>query len=103
MFSMDHRPGTAGAPPATLTIMTVDDWHDWHDAYDDPESWQAQRSIAVRDQIRGVLETAPPGPLTVLALVAGQGRDPQPVVAGTKLFTFVGIRALRPWEFLESV
>jgi Methyltransferase domain len=61
--------------------MTSGDWHAWHSAYDDPDSWQAKRLITVRERIGIALDTAPPGPVTVLALAAGEGRDLLPVLA----------------------
>jgi predicted RNA methylase len=61
--------------------MIQANWHRWHDAYDDPDSWQSRRLITVRERIRIRLDEAPPGPLTVLAMVAGQGRDVIPEVA----------------------
>src|SRR4051812_4818826 len=61
--------------------MTSGDWHAWHDAYDEPASWQARRLITVQERIRAALDAAPPGPVSVLALVAGQGRDLLPVLA----------------------
>jgi methyltransferase family protein len=61
--------------------MTMPDWHAWHDTYDDPTSWQARRLATVRGWIRRVLDEAPPGPLTVLDMVAGQGRDLLPELA----------------------
>jgi len=61
--------------------MTLTDWHAWHETYDDPESWQAQRLATVQGHIRDVLDAAPPGGISVLALVAGQGRDLLPVLA----------------------
>jgi predicted RNA methylase len=61
--------------------MTLANWHTWHDAYDDPNSWQSRRLVTVRERIRTALDEAPPGPLTVLAMVAGQGRDVIPEVA----------------------
>ena len=62
-------------------VMTQANWHTWHDAYDDPDSWQSRRLVTVRERIRNALDEAPPGPLTVLAMVAGQGRDVIPEVA----------------------
>ena len=62
--------------------MTSGDWHVWHQAYDDPDSWQARRLKTVRERIRIALDAAPPGPVAVLALVAGEGRDLLPVLAG---------------------
>ena len=61
--------------------MTQADWQTWHDAYDDPDSWQSRRLLTVRERIRVALHEAPPGPLTVLAMVAGQGRDLIPELA----------------------
>ncbi|MFK4099897.1 SAM-dependent methyltransferase [Streptomyces sp. NPDC019531] len=51
------------------------DWEKWHDRYDAPESPLAQRLRSVQDRIRLALDAAPPGPLRVLSLCAGQGRD----------------------------
>lgn len=65
----------------TLCSMPTTDWHTWHSAYDDPDSWQAQRLETVQEYIRVALDWAPPGPVTVLAMVAGQGRDLLPVLA----------------------
>ncbi len=61
--------------------MTQTDWHAWHDAYDDPDSWQARRLVTVRRWISTVLDEAPPGPVGIIAMVAGQGRDLLPVLA----------------------
>jgi hypothetical protein len=51
------------------------DWQAWHDDYDHPDSWLAQRLLAVQQQIRTVLHDSPSGPLRVVSLCAGQGRD----------------------------
>lgn len=69
------------AEDTTAQDTTAQDWHEWHDAYDDPDSWQAQRLVTVRRHIRATLDTAPEGPVRVLAMVAGQGRDVIPVLA----------------------
>jgi hypothetical protein len=61
--------------------MNEGEWHSWHDAYDDPRSWQARRLVTVRQRVQATLDVAPPGPVTVLAMVAGQGRDLLPVLA----------------------
>ncbi|UQU61417.1 SAM-dependent methyltransferase [Couchioplanes caeruleus] len=58
------------------------DWAAWHDDYDDPASALARRLDWVRAAIRTWLETAPPGPLTVISLCAGQGRDLIGALAG---------------------
>jgi hypothetical protein len=62
--------------------VTERDWHLWHDDYDRPGSPLAQRLGAVQEQIRVVLDRAAPGPLRVISLCAGQGRDLIGVLAG---------------------
>jgi hypothetical protein len=57
------------------------DWHAWHDAYDEPGSLLSRRLSAVQERVRIALDEAPAGPLTVLSMVAGQGRDLLPVLA----------------------
>jgi hypothetical protein len=55
--------------------MTERDWYVWHQDYDDPATELAQRLAAVQRQIQAALDAAPPGPLRVISLCAGQGRD----------------------------
>ncbi len=52
-----------------------DRWVRWHDAYDDPRSAQTRRLRLVQQQIGLMLDAAPAGPIRVLSLCAGQGRD----------------------------
>ncbi|MFF2959324.1 class I SAM-dependent methyltransferase [Streptomyces sp. NPDC057963] len=47
----------------------------WHDRYDLPGSWPTGRLRAVAARIRAALDAAPPGPLRVISVCAGQGRD----------------------------
>jgi hypothetical protein len=58
------------------------DWHGWHDDYDRPGSSLARRLEAVQARIRAALDSAPPGPLRVISLCAGQGRDLLGVLPG---------------------
>src|SRR5437867_2671389 len=51
------------------------DWRTWHDEYDDPRSRMARRLHVVQTQIRAALDHSPSGPLRVISLCAGQGRD----------------------------
>ncbi|MFG1809545.1 class I SAM-dependent methyltransferase [Streptomyces sp. NPDC049040] len=51
------------------------DWQTWHEAYDLPDSWMARRLEAVEARIRAALDSSPSGPLRVVSLCAGQGRD----------------------------
>jgi hypothetical protein len=51
------------------------DWHAWHDAYDMPDSVLSRRLAVVQDRVRTALDSCPPGPLKVISMCAGQGRD----------------------------
>ena len=65
--------------------MTDIDWHDWHAAYDDADSGLALRLRTVQGRMRAWLERAPgpaDGPLRVLSMCAGQGRDVIGVLRG---------------------
>jgi hypothetical protein len=62
--------------------MGEKDWFAWHDDYDVPGSVIAQRLTAVQDQLVAALDGLPPGPVRVLSLCAGQGRDLLSVLAG---------------------
>jgi hypothetical protein len=57
------------------TIGLVSRWLDWHDAYDAPESPLSRRLAIVRGCISDALDAAPPGPVRVVSLCAGDGRD----------------------------
>ncbi|MDX3314109.1 class I SAM-dependent methyltransferase [Streptomyces sp. NPDC054884] len=58
------------------------DWNRWHDRYDAPDSPLARRLSTVREQVRLALDDCPPGPLRVVSLCAGQGRDLLGVLPG---------------------
>jgi hypothetical protein len=58
------------------------DWQKWQDRYDDPDSPLARRLLTVRERIRLALDDCPPGPLRVVSLCAGQGRDLLHVLPG---------------------
>jgi putative methyltransferase len=58
------------------------DWYDWHRDYDVPGSVIAQRLTAVQERIAAALDGFPAGPVRVLSLCAGQGRDLLGVLAG---------------------
>jgi Putative methyltransferase len=51
------------------------DWYAWHAPYDDPDSGLSRRLSWVQDRVRAALDAAPPGPLRVISLCAGQGAD----------------------------
>ena len=52
-----------------------------HDSYDDPRSGLSERLGVVQARLAEALDAAPPGPLRVISLCAGQGRDLIPVLA----------------------
>jgi len=58
------------------------DWVRWHEAYDDPASSLSARLAFVQAHLSDALTTAPPGPLRLLSLCAGQGNDVFGVLPG---------------------
>jgi hypothetical protein len=60
----------------------VKDWVAWHAAYDDPGSPLSTRLRTVRGHLSGALDAAPPGPVRLVSLCAGQGRDVLGVLPG---------------------
>jgi hypothetical protein len=62
--------------------MSGRDWVAWHEAYDDPTSMLARRLAAVRGQVVAALDRMPPGPVRVVSICAGQGRDLLGALAG---------------------
>ena len=53
----------------------MQDWVAWHRAYDDPGSSLRVRLERVRRHMARALDQAPPGPVQLISLCAGQGRD----------------------------
>jgi len=60
--------------------MTLRDYRAWHDQYDNPASALAERLQTVRGRLAELLDGAPPGPLHIISMCAGQGRDVLTVV-----------------------
>jgi Putative methyltransferase len=58
------------------------DWVRWHEAYDDPASYLSARLAYVQAQLSDALTAAPPGPVRLLSLCAGQGNDVLGVLPG---------------------
>ena len=50
------------------------DWREWHTAYDG-DTPLTQRLAIVQARIADALDAAPPGPIRVISMCAGQGRD----------------------------
>ncbi|MFI5728678.1 class I SAM-dependent methyltransferase family protein [Kribbella sp. NPDC051587] len=57
------------------------DWSAWHNDYDRPGTPLARRLADVQGHLRTALADARPGPLDVISLCAGQGRDLLEVLA----------------------
>ncbi len=55
--------------------MTGKDWFDWHADYDEGSSTLARRLVVVQERLRAVLDECPAGPIQVISICAGQGRD----------------------------
>jgi hypothetical protein len=51
------------------------DWVAWHAAYDDPGSSLRARLKLVEQHVAAALDRAPAGPIRLVSLCAGQGRD----------------------------
>jgi hypothetical protein len=61
---------------------SVSDWVAWHDAYDDPLSPLSARLRSVRAYLSDAIDGAPPGPVRLVSLCAGQGHDVLGVLPG---------------------
>lgn len=55
--------------------MADDHWVAWHDPYDRPGSSLHRRLRVVQQRVRDALDAAAPGPIRVVSMCAGQGRD----------------------------
>src|SRR5438105_9868186 len=53
----------------------ANDWREWHEAYNREGSPLARRLAVVQRGIAAVLDAAPPGPIRVVSMCAGEGRD----------------------------
>ena len=51
------------------------DWVEWHRDYDHPGSLLSRRGERVQRHLRAELDRAPAGPVRLISLCAGQGRD----------------------------
>lgn len=55
--------------------LPLRDYRTWHDAYDRPGSPLHLRLLVVQDLIAEALDRLPPGPVRVISMCAGEGRD----------------------------
>lgn len=51
------------------------DWQQWHENYQRPDSSLSRRLAVVRRRISETLDQCPPGPIRVVSMCAGDGRD----------------------------
>jgi hypothetical protein len=56
-------------------------WVRWHESYEDPDSALSLRLRLVQDGVRTALDGAGAGPVSIVSMCAGQGRDVIDVVA----------------------
>jgi hypothetical protein len=68
------------AGPGIASQASVD-WRAWHAAYEDPNSELRRRLALVQAQLRAALDEAPPGPIRLISVCAGQGHDAIGVLA----------------------
>ena len=63
-------------------MLCMRDWAAWHEAYDDPSSFLNVRLRMVRQRLSEAIGAAPEGPVRLVSLCAGQGRDVIGVLPG---------------------
>jgi hypothetical protein len=56
-------------------MLCMRDWAAWHAAYDDPSSFLTVRLRKVQQRLSEAISAAPAGPVRLVSLCAGQGRD----------------------------
>ena len=61
-------------------IETARDWAEWHRGYDDPESRLSRRLLVVQRYLREAIDGRS-GPMQIISMCAGEGRDIIPVLA----------------------
>jgi hypothetical protein len=58
-----------------MSAMALRDYAAWHDEYDRAGSPLHLRLLVVQDLIAAALDELPPGPIRMISMCAGQGRD----------------------------
>jgi hypothetical protein len=64
-----------GSVPAQGGIERIGDWSAWHDEYENAGSELNARKRAVQAQVAKIVEQRPPGPVTIVSICGGQGRE----------------------------
>lgn len=62
--------------------MTTFSWATWHREYGDPDSGLSRRLVHVKRRLTDGLASAPAGPIRLISLCAGEGRDVIGVLPG---------------------
>lgn len=73
---------TAGAARWAPPRVRAMDWHAWHDRYDRDDHPFTRRLVTVRERILEELDRLPAGPVRIVSVCAGQGRDVIGALAG---------------------
>lgn len=60
----------------------TNDWHEWHEGYDDSASEMSGRMRAVRAHVAAAVSEAPAGPVTLVSICGGEGRESIGALAG---------------------
>ncbi len=56
-------------------ILQIENWSTWHDQYENPDSELNARKQAVQAHVASIVEQCPAGPVTVVSICGGQGRE----------------------------
>ena len=56
-------------------MATEGHWVNWHTRYEEPQSSLSRRLAVVQRRLGEAIDHAPPGPVRVISMCAGQGRD----------------------------
>jgi SAM-dependent methyltransferase len=78
----DQGSDSVGAVSEGAVVVGEAHWVRWHRAYEDPGSALSARLRAVQTGVREALDHLPPGPIRIVSICVGQGRDVIDVVAG---------------------
>ena len=66
---------TISSEPRQDAIRQIGDWSSWHDEYENPDSELNARKRAVQAHVVAITEQCPIGPVTVVSICGGQGRE----------------------------
>jgi hypothetical protein len=73
--------GQGDGAPREGAMRDAAHWVRWHETYEDPDSALSLRLRLVQSEVREALDRQAPGPIAIVSMCAGQGRDVIDVVA----------------------